>query len=178
MAAHERSEFFFLWDALAADTLNDAFRYQCTIGRRIVLTQALALCASRGKDTWLRRALTDSLVRFADFAENDGAHVSQWLLHGRRNRIEHDWIAAPSSLPPSLPSPPSASAARACWICAACSTSTERRRQEILRRLEAGDGPELLLSLLGLAVVSVAGGQLIGAMASAVDLGAMASAVR
>mmetsp|Transcript_30475 Transcript_30475/g.100864 ORF Transcript_30475/g.100864 Transcript_30475/m.100864 type:complete len:233 (-) Transcript_30475:148-846(-) len=43
---------------------------------------------------------------------------------------------------------------------------------------EAGDGPELLLSLLGLAVVSVAGGQLIGAMASAVDLGAMASAVR
>ena len=34
------------------------------------------------------------------------ANLSQWLLHGRRNRVEHDWIATPPSSPPSPPSPP------------------------------------------------------------------------
>ena len=31
------------------------------------------------------------------------ANLNQWLLHGRRNRVEHDWIVTP---PPSPPLPP------------------------------------------------------------------------
>ena len=36
-------------------------------------------------------------------AQTNNSHVSQWLLHGRRNRVEHDWIATPAPSPPSPP---------------------------------------------------------------------------